>query len=370
MSDARDLKLSANGRNSNRSSSPLWTKALERYRLELEETEDYQIVNEVHSLDDLLQHVSKLHPVLRDRNTLLSLNRLGPRLKFVDDFSAVIALCFGANATLTALLWGSIRLIVTLASSPGDTLREVLDMLEDLSLTLPRFRLYEETLPMNRGFEHALIDVYTEVICLYARAIHFFRSHPHVLLQKTEWAGFHIDFSRTIQRIKRISNSVETEADLARMRVQESKYKEVLELMESLSASKQVTKDVLQFRHLPSLINHQCWCRDPILESIGQVLDPDQDSSTLKSLALFGMGGVGKTRLALQYAHRNLNKYDVVLWIAADNSIALGQSFRDIAEGLSLVSNEDEGKDASAAVFKVKSWLMMTSKSPRYCSIR
>jgi len=78
----------------------------------------------------------------QDRNALGSLQRLDPTLKFVDDFSAVIAVCFGADAKLTAFVWGSIRLMLTLASSAGDTLKEVLDMLEELSLTLPRLRAY------------------------------------------------------------------------------------------------------------------------------------------------------------------------------------------------------------------------------------
>lgn len=113
-----------------------------------------------------------------DRQVMTLLNGLAPKMKFVDDFSAIIALCFGADATLTAMVWGSIRLILTPASSAGDTLQDVLDMLEELSLTLPRFRVYEDTLPMNRQLESALADVYTEVICFYARTIHFFRVLP------------------------------------------------------------------------------------------------------------------------------------------------------------------------------------------------
>ena len=104
-------------------------------------------------------------------------NRLDSILKFVNDFSAVVAVCFGADAKLAALVWGSIRMILTLASSASDTLRDVVDMLEELSL---------------------IVDVYTEVICFYARTIHFFRSNPHGLLRRNAWAEFHGDFSKTI----------------------------------------------------------------------------------------------------------------------------------------------------------------------------
>ncbi|KAI1802970.1 hypothetical protein F4811DRAFT_554356 [Daldinia bambusicola] len=337
--------------------SPLWHQALERYKEELGGNEDYRAVHEVHSLDDLLNHVNTLQATpSRDRQALASLNRLAPKFKFVDDFSAIIALAFGADATLTAVVWGSIRLILTLASSAGDTFQEVLDMLEELSLTLPRFRIYEDTLPMSRQLENALIDVYAEVICFYARTIHFFRDHPHVLLRRNAWEKFHGDFSRTAMRIKRISSTVENEADLARMRLDEHKYKEVIELMDNLNTKSDESQRT-KYHHIPFLQNCRFSGRSALLSTIQNTLDPGKASSSTKSVALFGMGGVGKTQVALQYVHQNVGIYDVILWIAADNIIAIGQSFREIALGLQLYEDPEEIKDPASATWKVKNWL-------------
>ncbi|RYC57267.1 hypothetical protein CHU98_g8943 [Xylaria longipes] len=347
------------------SPAPLWSKALERYRDELGGSEDYQAVHEVHSLEDLLTHVNTLQNAQpRNRQRLASLNRLAPKFKFLDDFSAIIALTFGADPTLTAVVWGSVRLILTLASSAGDTLNDILDMLEELSLTLPRFRVYEDTLPMNRQLETALVDVYTEVICFYARAIHFFRDHPHVLLQKNSWEKFRTDFFRTNMRIKRISSVVETEADLARMRLEEHKYKEVIELMGNLSPKRGEDSERTKHRHIPLLQNNRFSGRSVYMAKIESALDPTPDNaSSPRSMALFGMGGVGKTQLALQYAHQSIEKYDVILWILADSSITIGQSFRDIARGLQLCQTPEEVQDSAAAVWKVKNWLGSTSSS-------
>ena len=68
-----------------------------------------------------------------DYSSAISLHRLAPRLTFIDDLSAVLALCFGAAATLTATVWGSIRLILDQGSSAGETLKDMLDMFEELS---------------------------------------------------------------------------------------------------------------------------------------------------------------------------------------------------------------------------------------------
>lgn len=63
-------------------------------------------------------------------------------------------------------------------------LRDVLNMLEELSMSLPRFRAYENTLPMDDALESALLSAYTEMTCFCARTINFFRSHPHCELPK------------------------------------------------------------------------------------------------------------------------------------------------------------------------------------------
>lgn len=71
-------------------------------------------------------------------------------------------------------VWGSIRLTLTLSSFAGDNFRNVLDMLEELGLTLTRFRVYEQILPMDKALETALLDLYIEITCFYARTIHFY----------------------------------------------------------------------------------------------------------------------------------------------------------------------------------------------------
>ena len=347
-----------------RTGSPLWHKALERYREELEENDDYEDVIEIGSLEDLLNDSRTIESLLpRDRAAFISINRLGPKLQLVDDFSAVIAVYFGADAKLMAFVWGSIRLILTLASSAGDTLQDVLDMLEELSLTLPRFKNYEKTLPMDRAFETALIDVYTEVICFYARVIHFFRAHPHNLLRRGAWEDFRGDFGRTVRRIKRMSSTIEKEADLARLRIDDVKYKEVLDLMESLKKTKvRDDEDAVRCYHVPSTLNPRFWGRKQAFTAIKEALDPERSNGSLKAFALYGMGGAGKTQIALQYANSSRDTYSAILWVSAESTISMGQSFRGIAQGLGIVKSDDEIQDAVAAILKVKNWLTETRK--------
>ena len=245
--------------------------------------------------------LKQLSPFFLANETLSILcNVLDQTLKFVDDFSAVIAVYFGADAKLTAFVWGSIRLMLSLASSAGDTLKDVLEMLEELSLILPRFRAYETNLPLDRPLETALIDVYTEVICFYARCIHFFRTHPHVLLRRDAWEDFRKDFSRTIRRIRRLSATVESEAESARMRHDRAKYNEILDLMETLKETQIKGDKTTQHHYIPSEVSPKFWGREDALMAIQEVLAPEGKPRFLKTFALYGMGGVGKTQIALQ----------------------------------------------------------------------
>ena len=249
-----------------RTNSPLWLKAVKRYHDELEENDDYQDTIKVGSLEALLSHTKTIEQLLPpERNILNLMNRLEARLKFVDDFSAIIAFYCGADANITGLVWGSIRLMLTLASSAGDTLQDILDMLEELSLTLPRLRGYENTLPLSRALETALIDVYTDVMCFYARAIQFFRTHPHALLRRDAWADLRKDFCQTIHQIERLSSIVESEADLARMQQDETAYKEVLDLVESLKDTKIQKAAVTPCHHIPLELSPRFWGREEAL---------------------------------------------------------------------------------------------------------
>jgi hypothetical protein len=128
----------------------LWHKALEKYREELQAADDYQSIQKVHTLEELIDSFSSFQGAAPSNYAgVISLKRIAPRLKFIDDFSAILALCFGADTALTAAVWGSIRLILSHVSSAAETLKDVLDMLEDLRLTLPRLQVYEQTLPLN-----------------------------------------------------------------------------------------------------------------------------------------------------------------------------------------------------------------------------
>lgn len=305
-------------------------------------------------MEQLVDQIRTYNPV--NPKEKATLNRLDPILKFVNDFSAIVAICFGTDAKIAALVWGSIRLILQLASSSTEALQDVIDVLEEISLTLPRFRQYERTLPIDENFENALINVYTEVICFYARTIHFYRSHPHQILRYKSWSTFQGDFGKTIQRIKRLSTVVEGEADIAKMKMDQDQYAEVLEVMKVLKESK-ITGEARKCFYVPHSVNPRFWGQQNVLRELERILAPADGDKRQRSFVLWGLGGVGKTQTALKFASEHRQDYDTVLWISAESHITSAQSFTEAARYLELL-NSDDTEDSSSSMMKVKDFLL------------
>jgi hypothetical protein len=77
-------------------------------------------------------------------------------------------------------------------------------------------------------------------------------------------------------------------------------------------------------------------------------------------VAISGLGGIGKTRTALEYCHLHRDKYRYVLWVSADSEANLVTAFSTIAERLGLPEAQDD--DQRVKVSAVTRWLGATDK--------
>jgi tetratricopeptide (TPR) repeat protein len=79
--------------------------------------------------------------------------------------------------------------------------------------------------------------------------------------------------------------------------------------------------------------------RDPDLRALRQYLLKNKQAALLQSstpVALHGWGGIGKTQMAMEYAHRFRNAYDVVWWIGCDPAAFIDTAMSDLAKELGI----------------------------------
>ena len=76
------------------------------------------------------------------------------------------------------------------------------------------------------------------------------------------------------------------------------------------------------------------------------------------------MGGMGKTRIALEYAYRNRKFYDYIFWLGAQQLPKLELSFASIATKLGIP--QSELMRGSRKYELVKEWLETTGKTPKH----
>ena len=75
--------------------------------------------------------------------------------------------------------------------------------------------------------------------------------------------------------------------------------------------------------------------------------------------AISGLGGIGKTQIALEYTYRYAQEYSAVFWVRADSRDTLVVGFLEMAQALNLL--EQDERDQTAMVTAVKAWLSQHS---------
>jgi tetratricopeptide (TPR) repeat protein/transcriptional regulator with XRE-family HTH domain len=95
--------------------------------------------------------------------------------------------------------------------------------------------------------------------------------------------------------------------------------------------------------------------REELLTTLHQRLAPQETTTLAYPCALSGLGGSGKTQMAVEYAYRYRQEYRAVLWLQADTKEALISSCIDLAQEFNLPERDETNQ--AVVVAAVRRWL-------------
>ncbi|MFS8086121.1 MAG: TIR domain-containing protein, partial [Acidobacteriota bacterium] len=93
--------------------------------------------------------------------------------------------------------------------------------------------------------------------------------------------------------------------------------------------------------------------RDDVLTEIRRNLTEGKPHRLVQ--VVHGLGGVGKTQIAVEYAYRHMDDYDVVWWIRSEEHSTLTHDMAALATDLTL--QQENAKEQQVIVDAVRKWL-------------
>jgi hypothetical protein len=171
---------------------------------------------------------------------------------------------------------------------------------------------------------------------------------------------FRKGFERRRAKIQHLTNHLMVQVHTAGLVANDIRHQELRGLITStVSTSAGESPEVkLPIYFLQEMLrNNQFFGRKEELATIERMLQGD--ANRLSSVAVYGIGGCGKSTLALEYAYMKMNDYNVIAWLHADSKSKLEDQFSRFAIQCGLV---EEGKSLDRVYETVLNWLVTSCK--------
>ncbi|MBU1626375.1 TIR domain-containing protein, partial [bacterium] len=108
--------------------------------------------------------------------------------------------------------------------------------------------------------------------------------------------------------------------------------------------SQRYIKAMPRIWNIPYYKNLNFWGRESILVNIRSMLISEKNSTA--RLVIHGIGGVGKTHIAVEYAYRYVDEYHIVWWVRSENQITITSDLINLCNKLNLAGGKEKDPES------------------------
>ncbi|KAJ6084951.1 hypothetical protein N7499_004580 [Penicillium canescens] len=294
-------------------------------------------------LDPSNREFTVLKPALSHLNTFVEFfaAKLGPRL---DPFA----------------LWGALGVLIQVSSESPRATRTMQRVLKSIGYKADSFNACVAAMPViSRQMKETCFDIQVQLLNFFIDAIKCMHGEdgddgygirssledPLALVEQ-RFLNLNTELNETLTRIEKL---VQFNLPIS------IRDKPTLDAGQK-SSRKQPYLVLPQTNSLPG----RFFDRVDVFEKLDQSFNDTEIPLVFKAVALWGMGGIGKSSIAMRYVSTKIqeNKYDAIFWVHGEKSASLRQSFNDIAMKLKLPNASPQNHDENLE--RVQEWFQFT----------
>lgn len=161
--------------------------------------------------------------------------------------------------------------------------------------------------------------------------------------------------------IKNIDEATRRTEQISLLASRQSQMIDIAMFHNALSLKNSSKPATLPCNTIPVARNMRFFGRQDVLTETDNLLTNSPAGSGMSALAFYGLGGIGKSQTALEYAWIKQPVLDAILWISAENEITIQHGLSLAAtKALNLPSAEPQSHQQNAVL--VMDWLKNSGK--------
>ncbi|OIW28676.1 hypothetical protein CONLIGDRAFT_389933 [Coniochaeta ligniaria NRRL 30616] len=314
-----------------------------------------------HSYETCQALIKQLHEQYKGKPIIIALHGLYPLASGLRSMEGAItniaqgATTFGANPA--TLVWGILEYTLSLASTAVEDLEMIATLLAQFGTNLPQFDDFIDLYPRSERLQLLLREIYGDYIRFCVTAVQYLtQSKIDIALVPflpTRWNKFQGQFSKITDSLNTHTAEFIHQTFLDGAQILSSVSHMVADIRSVLPEVQSTSKVVFPLFELPHARNPSFSCREDEIEALRTQLNINA-GSVPTSCVIHGLGGVGKTQLAIEYAYRNRGAYDAIFWLNAEQDSELATDYASTARHLGLTKTLS---DQDRCIDRVRGWL-------------